>query len=271
MIKRNKRLPLIISSSLVGLLVIMALFEPLLMPNDPYATNIAMKLQGYSAAYPLGTDHLGRCILSRLIAGAKVSLLTTFSILIVTIIISLAVGITAGYIGGLVDTVLMRLCDILLALPNFIFALVIVGTLGGGLFNMFIGIVCVTWVWYARLIRNMVLSLKEAQYVKYAQVTGVSRLNIARVHILPFVFPQILLLKLIGLGSTILLISELSFLGLGVTAPMAEWGMMISDSKTYLLSNPMLMFIPGVMISLTVLIFNWFGDTVRNALDPKTL
>ncbi|PZD97193.1 nickel ABC transporter permease subunit NikC [Paenibacillus sambharensis] len=269
--KKNKRLPFIISSTLVGLLVLVAVLEPWLMPNDPYATNIAMKLQSYSAAYPLGTDHLGRCVFSRLIAGAKVSLLTTFSILLVTIMISLAVGITAGYAGGILDMVLMRICDILLALPNFIFALVIVGMLGGGLFNMFIGIVFVAWVWYARLIRNMVLSLKEAQFVKYAQVTGVSRYHIARVHILPFVFPQILLLKLIGLGSTILLISELSFLGLGVTAPMAEWGMMISDSKTYLMSNPMLMFIPGVMISLTVLIFNWFGDAVRDALDPKTV
>jgi len=269
--KKNKRLHLVVSSSLVGLLVVTAMFEPWLMPNDPYATNIGMKLQGFSAAYPLGTDHLGRCILSRLIAGARVSLLTTFSILIVSVIISLVVGITAGYVGGLVDTVFMRICDILLAIPTFIFALVIVGMLGGGLLNMFIGIVLVTWVWYARFIRNMVLSLKEAQYVKYAQMTGVSRFQIARVHILPFVFPQIFLLKLIGLGATILLISELSFLGLGVTAPMAEWGMMISDSKTYLLSNPMLMLIPGVMISLTVIIFNWFGDTVRDALDPKTV
>ncbi|MCI3920916.1 ABC transporter permease subunit [Paenibacillus sp. TRM 82003] len=268
---RNKRLPLIVSSTLVAILVLAAAFEPWLMPNDPFATNLAMKLQGYSAAYPLGTDHLGRCILSRLISGARVSLLTTFSILIVTVIISLAVGITAGYVGGLVDSVIMRLCDMLLALPNFIFALVIIGMLGGGLFNMFIGIVFVSWVWYARIIRNMVLSLKEASFVKYAQVTGVSRWTIMRVHIVPFVFPQIFLLKLIGLGSTILLISELSFLGLGVTAPMAEWGTMISDSKTYLVSHPMLMFIPGVMISLTVLIFNWFGDAVRNALDPKTL
>ncbi|WP_078429372.1 ABC transporter permease [Alkalihalobacterium alkalinitrilicum] len=269
--KRNKRLPLIISSSLVALVTMVAILEPWLVLHDPYAINMAMKLQGFSATYPLGTDHLGRCVLSRLIAGARVSLFTTFSILFVTLVISLVVGIVAGYVGGIIDTVLMRICDILLAMPNFIFALVIVGTLGGGLFNMFIGIVFVSWVWYARIIRNMVLSLKEAQFVKYAQVTGVSRFNIMRVHILPFVFPQIFLLKLIGLGSTILLISELSFLGLGVSAPMAEWGMMISDSKTFLLSNPMLMFIPGFIISLTVLLFNWFGDAVRDALDPKTL
>jgi len=269
--KRNKRVPLIISGSLVGLLAMVAIFEPWLVLHDPYTTNMAMKLQSFSATYPLGTDHLGRCVLSRLIAGARVSLFTTFSILIVTLFISLVVGIVAGFLGGIVDTILMRLCDILLAMPNFIFALVIVGTLGGGLFNMFIGIVFVSWVWYARMIRNMVLSLKEAAFVKYAQVTGVSRFTIMRIHILPFVFPQIFLLKLIGLGSTILLISELSFLGLGVSPPMAEWGMMISDSKTYLLSNPMLMFIPGIMISLTVLIFNWFGDAVRDYLDPRTI
>lgn len=271
MTKLKKRLPLIVCGTFAAMLVGMALFEPWLMPNDPYVTNIAMKLQSYSAQYPLGTDHLGRCILSRLIAGAKVSLLTTFSILGVSTLISLVVGITAGYVGGWLDTLIMRICDMLLAFPNFIFALVIVGILGGGLFNLFTALVFVSWVWFARLVRNMVLSLKEAQYVKYAQVTGVSRFTIMWVHILPFVFPQIFLLKLIALGSTILLISELSFLGLGVTAPMAEWGMMISDSKTYLMSNPMLMFIPGVMISLTVLIFNWLGDAVRDAMDPKTV
>ncbi|MFJ7405603.1 MULTISPECIES: ABC transporter permease [unclassified Lysinibacillus] len=267
----KKRTSLILSSVLVLLLIFVALFAPWLAPNDPYSTNMAMKLQGYSPAYPLGTDYLGRCVLSRLIYGARLSLLLAFSVLIVTLFISMLVGMLAGYVGGIVDLVLMRICDVFLAIPDFVFALVIVGALGGGVGNMFIAIVLVSWVGFARIIRNMVRSLRESTYVQYAHVTGVSKRKIVMRHILPFVFPQIFLLKLIGLGSTILLISELSFLGLGVSAPMAEWGMMISDSKSYLMSNPMLMFIPGAMISLTVVIFNWFGDALRDAMDPKII
>lgn len=265
----KKSVPLIISSMIVLLLVSTAVFAPWLAPNDPYATNMAMKLQGMSAAYPFGTDHLGRCVLSRLIMGARVSLFTALGVLAVTLVLSMVVGVAAGYLGGIADLVLMRACDILMAIPHFIFALVIVGALGGGVWNMFIAIIIVSWVGYARIIRNMVRGLKESTYVQYAKMTGVPTVKIVKRHILPFVFPQILLLLLIGTGSTVLLISELSFLGLGVTAPMPEWGMMISESKMYLSSNPMLMFVPGVMISLTVLIFDWFGDTLRDAIDPK--
>lgn len=265
----KKNLPLIISSLLVLVLVVMALFAPWLAPHDPYTTDIANKLQGFSMHYPLGTDHLGRCVLSRLLYGTRTSLLLASGVLFITLIISIIVGCLAGYVGGLVDLVLMRICDVLLSIPDFIFALVIVGALGGGIKNMFVAIIFVSWVGFARIIRNMVRSLKESTYVQYARLTGVPKRKIIRRHILPFVFPQIFLLKLIGLGSTILLISELSFLGLGVTAPMAEWGMMIKDSKTYLMSEPTLMFIPGIMISLTVLIFNWFGDALRTAMDAK--
>lgn len=267
----KKKTALIISSTLVFLLIFIALFAPWLAPNDPYATNMALKLQGFSAQYPLGNDYLGRCVLSRLLYGARVSLFIAFCVLVVTLVISMLVGMIAGYVGGIVDLVLMRICDIFLAIPNFVFALVIVGALGGGIRNMFIAIVLVSWVGFARIIRNMVRSLNESMYIQYARVIGLSKWKIMMRHIIPFVFPQIFLLKLIGLGSTILLISELSFLGLGVSAPMAEWGMMISDSKTYLLSNPMLMFLPGMMISLTVLILNWFGDALREAMDPKAI
>ncbi|POZ56036.1 Glutathione transport system permease protein GsiD [Lysinibacillus sphaericus] len=267
----KKKIALISSSVLVLLLIVMALFAPWLAPNDPYATNMALKLQGFSTDYPLGTDYLGRCVLSRLLYGARVSLFIALSVLVVTLFISMFVGLLAGYVGGILDLVLMRLCDIFLAIPDFVFALVIVGALGGGIRNMFIAIVLVSWVGFARIIRNMVRSLKESTYVQYARTIGVPKWKIMIRHIVPFVFPQIFLLKLIGLGSTILLISELSFLGLGVSAPMAEWGMMISDSKTYLMSHPMLMFLPGIMISLTVLILNWFGDALREAMDPKAI
>lgn len=266
-----KKWSLYISGTLVFLLCFVAIFAKWLMPNDPYETNVAFKLQGFSAAYPLGTDHLGRCVLSRLIEGTQVSLTIAFIVLLATLVVSLIVGLTAGFVGGWLDLLLMRICDILLAIPNFIFAIVIVGALGAGMKNLLIAIVCVTWVGFARMIRNVVVSLKQADYVTYAKLCGVPSITIIFRHIVPFVFPQMLLLKLIGLGTTILMVSELSFLGLGVVAPTAEWGMMISESKMYLMTKPELMIIPGVMITLTVLIFNAFGDALRDALDPKTL
>jgi len=266
----KKKWALYVSSVLTGLLFLAAIFSPWIMPNDPHAPNMVMKLQGFSVQYPLGTDHLGRCVLSRLIEGTRVSLSIAFVVLIATLTISMIVGLIAGFVGGWIDIILMRVCDILLAIPNFIFALVIVGALGAGMKNLLIALVLVTWVGFARIIRNMVKSLKETDYVIYAHVCGVAKWRIITRHIVPFVFPQMLLLKLISLGTTILMISELSFLGLGVTAPTAEWGMMISESKTYLTTQPELMLIPGIMISLTVLIFNAFGDSLRDVLDPKT-
>lgn len=266
-----KKWSLYMSSFLVGVLCFVAIFAKWLMPNDPHEPNVANKLQGFSGQYPLGTDHLGRCILSRLIEGTQVSLTIALIVLASTIVISMLVGMLAGFIGGWIDLVLMRICDILLAIPNFIFAIVIVGALGGGITNLLIAIVFVSWVGFARIIRNMVVILKNADYVTYAKICGVSKGRMIVRHILPFVFPQMFLLKLIGLGSTILMISELSFLGLGVTAPTAEWGMMISESKTYLMTKPEMMLIPGVMITLTVLIFNAFGDALRDSLDPKTV
>ncbi|CAM5690318.1 Nickel ABC transporter permease subunit NikC OS=Lysinibacillus sphaericus OX=1421 GN=nikC PE=3 SV=1 [Lysinibacillus sphaericus] len=157
----KKKIALISSSVLVLLLIAMAIFAPWLAPNDPYATNMALKLQGFSTDYPLGTDYLGRCVLSRLLYGARVSLFIALSVLVVTLFISMFVGLLAGYVGGIIDLVLMRLCDIFLAIPDFVFALVIVGALGGGIRNMFIAIVLVSWVGFARIIRNMVRSLKR--------------------------------------------------------------------------------------------------------------
>lgn len=267
----RKKWSLYISGLFACLLCFVAIFAKWLMPNDPHEPNIVLKLQGFSQQYPLGTDHLGRCILSRLIEGTQVSLTIALIVLATTLIISMTVGLFAGFVGGWIDLVLMRICDILLAIPNFIFAIVIVGALGAGIKNLLIAIVFVTWVGFARIIRNMVVTLKTADYVTYAKLCGVSKAKLISRHIFPFVFPQMLLLKLIGLGSTILMVSELSFLGLGVTAPTAEWGMMISDSKTYLMTKPELMFIPGIMITLTVIIFNAFGDALRDALDPKTV
>lgn len=262
---------LYISAFLMCTLLFVAIFAPWLMPNDPHEPNLLMKLQGFSSEYPLGTDHLGRCVLSRLIEGTRVSLFIATIVLVTTLIISLVVGIVAGYVGGIVDSFLMRICDVLLSIPDFIFALVIVGALGAGMKNLVFALIIVMWVNFARIIRNVVVGIKHSKYVVYARVSGVPTHLILWRHIIPFVFPQMFLLKLIGLGSTIILISELSFLGLGIMPPTAEWGMMISESKTYIMTNPELMVIPGIMISMTVLVVNAFGDSLRDAMETKFL
>ncbi|MDQ0916235.1 nickel transporter permease [Paenibacillus sp. V4I5] len=260
---------LMISGGCLLILVMIAVLAPHLMPHDPYEVDIIHKLQPPSWDYPLGTDHLGRCVLSRIIAGARVSLTAAFVVIAITLVLSLIIGIAAGYMGGWLDQLLMRICDLFLAFPSLIFALAIVGLLGGGVVNLVVAMVAVHWVGYARMIRMMVVSLKERNYVLSAKITGASGIRIMFQHILPFVLPQIIVLQFLQMGSIILQISELSFLGLGVQAPMAEWGMMINDSKSLMGSHPLLMIAPGMMIFVTVVAFNWFGDTLRDTLDPK--
>ncbi|MDQ0897773.1 nickel transporter permease [Paenibacillus sp. V4I7] len=260
---------LMISGGCLLILVMIAVLAPHLMPHDPYEVDIIHKLQPPSWDYPLGTDHLGRCVLSRIIAGARVSLAAAFVVIAITLVLSLIIGIAAGYMGGWLDQLLMRICDLFLAFPSLIFALAIVGLLGGGVVNLVVAMVAVHWVGYARMIRMMVVSLKERNYVLSAKITGASGIRIMFQHILPFVLPQIIVLQFLQMGSIILQISELSFLGLGVQAPMAEWGMMINDSKSLMGSHPLLMIAPGMMIFVTVVAFNWIGDTLRDTLDPK--
>lgn len=269
-LKLHRPTALMISGSCLLVLVMIAVLAPYLMPHDPYEVDIIHKLQPPSWDYPLGTDHLGRCVLSRIIAGTRVSLAAAFVVIAITLVLSLIIGIAAGYMGGWLDQLLMRICDLFLAFPSLIFALAIVGLLGGGVVNLVVAMVVVHWVGYARMIRMMVVSLKERNYVLSAKITGASGISIMFQHILPFVLPQIVVLQFLQMGSIILQISELSFLGLGVQAPMAEWGMMINDSKSLMGSHPLLMIAPGMMIFVTVVSFNWFGDALRDTLDPKS-
>lgn len=269
-LKLHRPTALMISGSGLLVLVMIAVLAPYLMPHDPYEVDIIHKLRPPSWDYPLGTDHLGRCVLSRIIAGTRVSLAAAFVVIAITLVLSLIIGIAAGYMGGWLDQLLMRICDLFLAFPSLIFALAIVGLLGGGVVNLVVAMVVVHWVGYARMIRMMVVSLKERNYVLSAKITGASGIGIMFQHILPFVLPQIVVLQFLQMGSIILQISELSFLGLGVQAPMAEWGMMINDSKSLMGSHPLLMIAPGMMIFVTVVSFNWFGAALRDTLDPKS-
>ncbi|MBK5480711.1 nickel ABC transporter permease subunit NikC [Peribacillus sp. TH16] len=260
---------MMISIMIISFLTVLALFAPFLAPNDPNLIDIVQKLQGPSSQFPLGTDHLGRCILSRLIYGTRTSLGTAFLVMGLMMIISIPLGIYAGFIGGKVDYLFMRMCDILMAFPSFLLSLALVGILGPSLDNLILAMVLVQWVFYARVIRGMVLSVKEQNFVLAAKICGTPRSSIIIKHILPAIISQVVVLIFMDIGGVILAISGLSFLGLGIQPPDAEWGMMINDSKPFFRETPSLMLYPGMMIFIVVIAFNLFGEALRDALDLK--
>jgi len=256
-----------LSLIILGVIFLAGILAPVLAPNDPTLVSLENKFLSPSAQFPLGTDHLGRCILSRLMYGAMVSLGSALLVMVITAIISVAVGTFSGYRGGWVDSLLMRLCDVFLAFPNLVLTLVIVGMLGPGLINVIIAMVAVQWVWYARIIRGMVLGLKERSFVLSARVAGTPPWLIVIRHILPNIVPYIVVLATLDLGMVILHISGLSFLGLGVQPPTPEWGAMLNDAKQFLRSDPKLIMFPGTMILLVVISFNLLGDALRDMIE----
>jgi nickel transport system permease protein len=249
-------------------LAVAALLAPWVAPHDPNAIDLGRKLQPPGKGYLLGTDHLGRDLWSRLLYGTRVSLGTVLVIVALILVLSLTVGCAAGYTGGWVDAVLMRTCDVFLTFPTFILAMFLIGVLGTGLVNVILAIALTHWAWYARIVRALVLSLKQRNYVLAARVAGTSRVRILVRHILPPVLAQLAILATLDIGHMMLHVSGLSFLGLGVQPPTPEWGVMINDARQYVWTQPALILYPGLMIFLTVMAFNIPGDHLRDALDP---
>ncbi|WP_028579635.1 nickel ABC transporter permease subunit NikC [Desulfogranum japonicum] len=253
---------------LACIILVAAFFAPKIAPCDPNNVQLELKLQGPSSDHWLGTDHLGRDTFSRLIYGARVSVGSVAAIIVCILVMGFCVGCLAGYAGGRVDAFLMRMCDVFLTFPTFILAMFLIGILGTGLTNVIIAIVLTHWAWYARMIRGFVLSFKNRDYILAARVGGASRMKIVIQHIIPPVFAQLVILATLDIGHMILHVSGLSFLGLGVTPPTPEWGVMISDARQFLWTDPGLIVYPGCMIFITVMSFNILGDALRDALDP---
>lgn len=247
----------------------LGIFAPWLAPHDPLHIDLKFSLHPPDQDYPFGTDHLGRCILSRLIYGIRLSL--GLSMLVVTVIFTagLLIGASAGYLGGRWDHVLMRMVDILLAFPGLILAIGIAGFLGPSLIHMMIALALVNWVGYARISRGLVLSLKEKEFVVAAQVIGSSHRKIIFKHILPNMLSPLIVLATLDMGAVILQISGMSFLGLGAQPPTPEWGAMLSEGRSYMQVAPWIMVYPGLGILLTVMGFNLLGDGLRDAMDPQ--
>ncbi|MEK7863462.1 MAG: nickel transporter permease [Chloroflexota bacterium] len=253
---------------IVSLMALLAIAAPWISPDDPTRVDAVRRLAPPSADALLGTDNLGRDILSRLLWGARLSLGTAALAALLILTIGVGLGMVAGFYGGILDDLLMRIVDVLLAFPALILALAIAGILGPSITSVMIGIVTVAWADYARVMRGQVLAARERQYVEAARATGVRDLRILMRHLLPNVLPPILVLASLEMGGLILAISGLSFLGLGAQPPTPEWGAMLNDGRAFIGAAPQLMIYPGLAISIVVVGFNLLGDGLRDAFDP---
>lgn len=254
--------------SITALFCAFCVLAPAFAPNDPNLANLAAAKQAPSAQYPWGTDGLGRCVLSRVLAGAATSVFSALAIVGLTLGIGSAAGILAGYFGGKTDEILMHIVDIFLAFPGMVLALAVAGMLGLGMKNAVIALAATCWPQYARLARSAVLSLRQENFVSAAKLNGQTPMSILWRHILPNAMRPVIVTASLSIGSTILALSGLSFLGLGAQPPVAEWGSMLSDGRGLMQKCPWLVLYPGLAIFLTSVLFNLLGDAVRDVLDP---
>jgi len=259
----------IFGAVIILLLIITAICAPLFAPYDPYKQSLGEALRGPSGTHLLGTDPLGRDELSRIIYGTRISLLVGIVSVGAAAVIGMMLGLVAGYFGGFFNTVIMRFIDALMAIPPIMLALAIAAALGGGLMNVMISLGISLIPTQARLMRGQVLTVKQADYVTAGEVIGASNMRIMLKHIFPNCLPPLIVLITLNLGVAILAEAALSFLGVGIRPPGAAWGSMVNDGYRYLLSNPVLSFAPGLAIMLVVLAFNFVGDGLRDALDPR--
>jgi peptide/nickel transport system permease protein len=261
-------------STLLGLLLVAgicgaALFAPLLAPHDPTRQYLEHAYSMPTSEFPFGADHLGRDILSRLLFGARTTLLNAGVTLLIALAVALTVGLVAGFYGGWVDAVCMRLVDLLLAFPGLILAVAVAGTLGPSLLNVMLALAVVWWAGYARIVRGLTLACREKEYVAAAEALGLPHWRIIWAHILPNIAGPVAVLASLDMGGIILSIAGLNFLGLGAQPPTPEWGAMLNDAQSHLQTDPQLVFYPAAAIFLAVLGFNLLGDGLRDALDPR--
>lgn len=254
-------------TALVALSLGLAVLGPTLAPHDPLEVTID-RLQGPGRNHLLGTDGLGRDMLSRLLHGARLSLGSAVLSSFLVTAIGTVVGTVSGLAGGIVDRLCMRLVDVVLTIPGLILALAVTGLFEPSLLAVMLGLVTIIWAGYARIVRSLVLAIKERPFVEAARAAGAGPGRVAVRHVVPNMISPVIVLATVEIGQLLLAISTLTFLGLGAPPPTPEWGAMLNDGRTYFLSDPHVVVIPGVAISLAVLGFNLVGDGVRDALDP---
>ena len=250
------------------ILCVMIIFADYLVPNDPLKVNLSEKFTQTSWQYPLGTDQFGRCLLSRLIYGCRYSLGISFIVIGSVLTISFVIRTISGYYGGLIDRLVVGICNIFMSFPPMVLVLALVGLFGSGGKNLVFAMVFSLWAGYTKIIRGYVLNQKNRKYIEAAKVFGTPSLVIIIKHIIPNIISPILVYTFLSMGQIILMISGFSFLGLGVQLPKPEWGAMLYEAKTFLYTNPELLIYPAVMVIITSVAFNIFGDALRDILDP---
>ena len=266
MAKQNKLA--VISAGVLVLFLLGAILAPVLTPYSPTVGDTAHRLAAPSADHLLGTDEMGRDVLTRLLYGSRISRAVGVIPTLISLLLGIILGMTAGFLGGKADYLIMRLADVMLAFPSLLLAMVVMYTMGGGLINIFIALSLVNWAGTARIVRSQTLSLKEKEYVEAARSIGVKKWVIMFRHILPNCIPSLIVLFTLNIPSAILSEASLSFLGVGAQPPSASWGLMVVRGKKYLFSEPWLSIAPSVAIMIVVMAFNFLGDGLRDVLDP---
>ncbi|HMG49950.1 MAG TPA: nickel transporter permease [Inquilinus sp.] len=261
--------PALLGLAIILLMVVMAVLAPLIATHDIYAQDLTTRLRPPSAAHFLGTDELGRDVFSRIVFGARITLYIAMLTALIVAPIGLLIGTTAGYLGGWVDTILMRIVDIFLAFPSLVLALAFVAALGPGIQNAIIAISLAAWPPIARLARAETLSIRSSDYIAAVRLQGASSLRIILSHVVPMCLPSVVVRITLNMAAIILTAAGLGFLGLGAQPPSPEWGAMLSSGREFVLTSWWIAAIPGCAILLTSLAFNLFGDGLRDLLDPR--
>ncbi len=267
--KAKKDRAFMLSLAALVVWILFAVFGELFLKYDPYKEDFTNILTAPSAQFIFGTDTIGRSLFSRVVAGAKYSLLAAFLMAFFTAAIGTAFGLLAGYLGGWVDTLVMRLCDVLLSLPTTVCAIAAVAVIGPGLGNLILILSLLWWTKYARLTRNLLFKIKTSEYITEAQLGGENNYRIITRYILPNILPEIVVLCALDIGKMLLTVASMSYLGLSAQPPTPEWGYMLSEGRRYIQTAPWMIIFPGIAIFISVLIFNIFGDAVRDIMDPK--
>lgn len=245
-------------------LILIGLVGPLIPSVEPYVTNVSRRLESPSFDFFCGTDGLGRCVFSRIIYGIRISLGMGIAILIISLVTGGLMGISAGYFGKIVDEVTMRITDIFMTIPSFVIALVLIRALGSGVGNMILVFSLTMWTRYARMVRSLVMNIRNENYIETARLAGLGSAYILRKHILPGIIQPVIAMATLGMGMNILMTSSMSFLGLGITEPVPDWGAMLNNGTAYIRTAPHLAIFPGLVISFTILSFNLLGEALRN-------
>ena len=266
-IKKNKGFSALIVLAII--IVLVAVFAPIIAPYSPYKGDLKNAFQPPSGEHLFGTDKLGRDVLSRVIYGTRVSLSASLILVSLIFLIGTVAGILAGYFGGIINTVIMRISDMMISFPGMVLAIAMAGIMGASIRNAVIAIMIVSWTKYARLARSLVLKICEEDYIHAAKVTGCKTIHIITRYLLPNILPTLVITATTDIGTMILEPAGLSFLGFGAQAPAAEWGLMLNEGRAYLLNCPWLMIFPGLAICIVVIIFNLIGDNLRDILDVR--